>query len=251
MSNDADFLLPGERIDDLQWMGLRVIQSPRAFRFGMDAVLLADFAQAKPRSRVCDLGTGTGILPLLLYGREQQILCDAVEIQPDAAERAARTMRLNGLADKITVHRQDLRSIRDFLPRGEYDLVICNPPYSAQASSLPSPNPALRAARQEGDCTLADVADAAKWLLRHHGRLALMLPTARLSDAFDVLRARRLEPKRLRLVHAGAEKPARLALIEALLFAHPGLTVDPPLITLGPDGRETAEVRRIYHMKEE
>ena len=234
-----------ERIDDLQRGGLRIIQRTDAFRFGTDAVLLSAFASARRHDRVCDLGTGTGVIPLLLYGRENTVTADAVELQPDMAEMAARSMALNGLEDVIRVHPGDLRQIRDLLPHDAYDLVTCNPPYGKAGGTLLNPDAAKRLARHEETCGIADVAQAAKWLLRHHGRLALMLPTARLSDAFDVLRARRLEPKRLRLVHAGAEKPARLALIEALLFAHPGLTVDPPLITHGPDGRETAEVRRI------
>ena len=205
--NENDFLLPGERIDDLQFAGLKIIQSPDAFRFGMDSVLLADFARVRPGSRVCDLGTGTGILPLLLSGRAGKMTCDAVEIQPDAAERAQRSMKLNGLEEKIRVHNRDLREVRAFLPHAAYDLVICNPPYSPERASLPSPKPALRTARQEGDCTLSDVAAAASWLLRSRSRFVLMLPAARLTDAFDTLRQYRLEPKRLRLVHANVNRP--------------------------------------------
>ena len=148
MNNLKDLLLPGERVDDLQFMDLRIIQSPDAFRFGMDAVLLADFARPRPRSRVCDLGTGTGILPLLLYGRDSTITCDAVEIQPDAAERAQRTMRLNGLESRIKIFNRDLKEIRSFLPHASYELVICNPPYSPSAASLPSPKAHLQSALQ-------------------------------------------------------------------------------------------------------
>ena len=248
MSETNGLLLPGERVDDLQFAGLRVIQSPAAFRFGMDAVLLADFARVRPRSRVCDLGTGTGILPLLLYGRENSITCDAVEIQPDAAERAARTMRLNGLEHTITIHNRDLREVRAFLPHAGYTLVICNPPYSPSAASLPSPKAALRTARQESDCTLDDVAAAAEWLLRDRGRLVLMLPAARLTEAFSTLQSHRLEPKRLRLVHANVSRPARLALIEAMLCVHPGMIVEAPLIVKEPDGADTDELKRIYHL---
>ncbi len=248
MSETNGLLLPGERVDDLQFAGLRVIQSPAAFRFGMDAVLLADFARVRPRSRVCDLGTGTGILPLLLYGRENSITCDAVEIQPDAAERAARTMRLNGLEHTITIHNRDLREVRAFLPHAGYTLVICNPPYSPSAASLPSPKAALRMARQESDCTLDDVSAAAEWLLRDRGRLVLMLPAARLTEAFSTLQSHRLEPKRLRLVHANVSRPARLALIEAMLCVHPGMIVEAPLVVKEPDGADTDELKRIYHL---
>lgn len=246
--NDRDFLRPGERIDDLQLMGLRVIQSPAAFRFGMDSVLLADFARPRKGDRAADLGTGTGILPLLLYGREPSVICDAVEIQPDAVDRARRSMALNGLTDRIAVHHGDLREIKTLLPHAAYTLAVCNPPYSPADASLPSPSPALRTARQEGDCTLEDVAAAAQWLLKYHGRLCLMLPVHRLADALSTLTRRRLTPKRLRFVHARADRPARLALIEALLDARPGLAVDPPLVTHTPDGTESDEVRRIYHL---
>lgn len=245
---DSQFLRPGERVDDLQLMGLRIIQSPDAFRFGMDAVLLADFASPRRGDRACDLGTGSGILPLLLYGRENTVACDAVEIQPDAAERAQRSMALNGLADRLRVIPGDLRQIKALLPHAAYDLVVCNPPYSPQAASLPSPKPALRTARQEGDCTLDDVAQAARWLLRHHGRLCLMLPAQRLAEALETLRLRGMEPKRLRFVHARADRPARLVFIEALLFARPSLRVEPPLVTQNPDGTDSAEILRIYHL---
>lgn len=248
MNNDNPLLLPGERIDDLQFKNLHIIQSPDAFRFSMDSVLLADFARVRNGSRVCDLGTGTGILPLLLYGRADRVTCDAVEIQPDAADRARRSMMLNGLEKEITVHCQDLRSVRDFLPHAAFDLVICNPPYSEEKSSLPSPNPALRGARQEGLCTLSDIAAAAAWLLRSRSRFVLMLPVARLTDAFDVLRQYRLEPKRLRLVHANEKRPARLALIEAMMDVHSGLIVEAPLLVKDLNGSDSEEVRRIYHM---
>ena len=252
MNNDeTNLLLPGERIDDLQWKGLRIIQSPDAFRFGMDAVLLADFARVQPRSRVCDLGTGTGILPLLLSGRAPGMFCDAVEIQADAACRADRSVRLNGLEDRIAVHHRDLKEIRSFLPHAAYDLVICNPPYSPAQASLPSPKAALRTARQESECTLEDIAEAAAFLLRSRARFSLMLPSARLAGAFETLRSRRLEPKRLRLVHANAERPARLALIEAMLNVNPGLIIEPPLIVKNPDGTDTAEIARIYHQAEQ
>ena len=246
--NDQETLLRAEeRIDDLQLMNLRVIQSRNAFRFGLDSVLLSDFARVRKGSRVCDLGTGTGILPLLLYGRAGDLLCDAVEIQPDAAERAERSMRLNALEDKIRVYCRDLREIKDFLPHSAYDLVICNPPYSKEGASIPSPKPALRTARQEADCTLFDVAAAASWLLKSRARLSLMLPAARMADAFDTLRRFRLEPKRLRMVHANAARPARLALIEAMLDVNPGLIVEAPLLVKNPDGSDTEEIRRIYH----
>ena len=248
--NEQDLLRSGERIDDLQLAGLRIIQSPDAFRFSMDSVLLSDFARVGNHMKICDLGTGTGILPLLLYGRAEGLLCDAVEIQPDAADRARRTMQLNHLESKIIVHSADLREIRSVLPHARYQLVICNPPYKAADASLACANHALHAARHEALCTLEDIAAAAAWLLRSRGRFVLMLPVARLADAIDTLRRHRLEPKRLRFVHGKADRPARLSLMEAMLDVNPGLIIEPPLIAKNPDGTDTEEVRRIYHMND-
>jgi len=240
-------LYEGERIDDLQLCGLKIIQSPNAFRFSMDSVLLSDFARVRDGMKICDLGTGTGILPLLLYGRAKKISCDAVEIQQDAAQRAQRTMKLNHVDDIIHIHCQDLRAIRTFLPHGQYHLVICNPPYTQEKSALLSPNAALSTARQETQCTLEDIVKAASWLLKSRARFVLMLPAARLTEAFETLRANRLEPKRLRFVHATETRPARLALIEAMLDVHSGLIIEAPLIVKDADGNDSAEIRRIYH----
>ena len=248
MTEASSLLQPGERVDDLQLLGLHIIQSPQAFRFSMDSVLLADFAKPRNGLNICDLGTGTGILPLLLYGRANKITCDAVEIQADAAERAYRTMKLNHLEHLIHVHHQDLKNVRAFLPHGKYDLVICNPPYTPEKSALLSLNPALSTARQETECTLKDICRAAAFLLKSRGRLVLMLPAARMAEAFETMKCSRLEPKRVRLVHANLQRPARLALMEAMLDVHPGLIIEPPLIVKDEMGNDSDEVKRIYHM---
>lgn len=246
--DEQSLLLPGERIDDLQFQGLRVIQSPDAFRFSMDSVLLADFCALRRGMRICDLGTGTGILPLLLYGRGEKLTFDAVEIQPNAADRAKRSVLLNHLEDSISVHAQDLRRVRCFLPHAAYDLVVCNPPYSPADTALLSPNPALRGARQEGLCTLEDILQAAEWLLKNRGRFAFMLPATRLQEAAAALEAHRFRLKRLRLVHGKADRPARLALMEAMTDCGSGVQIMPPLIVKNADNTDTDEIKRIYHL---
>lgn len=246
--NEQNLLLPGERIDDLQFQGLRIIQSPDAFRFSMDSVLLADFCALRRGMRICDLGTGTGILPLLLYGRGEGLTFDAVEIQKDAAERAKRSVCLNHLEESITVHAQDLRQVRQFLPHAAYDMVVCNPPYSAADAALLSHNPALRGARQEELCTLEDIIQAAEWLLKNRGRLSFMLPSARLQESAVALEDHRFRLKRMRLVHGKADRPARLALLEAMTDCGSGMQILPPLIVKNPDGTDTDEIKRIYHL---
>lgn len=240
-------LYEDERIDDLQFAGLRIIQSDHDFRFSMDSVLLADFATLQNRIRVCDLGTGTGIIPLLLYGRNNTISCDAVEIQASSAERAMRSVLLNHADHAISVHQGDLREIRQFLPHAQYTLVTCNPPYAASGSAIPSPYPSIQGARQEELCTLEDVAKAAHWLLKYHGKFCFMLPAHRLTEAIDILKQYQMEAKRIRMVHSTQDKEARLVLIEGMKGVSAGVHVLPPLIIKNPDGTDTDELKRIYH----
>ena len=235
-----------ERIDDLQRGGLRVIQRADAFRFGTDAVLLADFAAPRRHDRVCDLGTGTGIIPLLLYARENTISADAVEIQPDMADMAARSMAMNGLNEKIRVLPGDLRSIRTLLPHARYDLVPCNPPYGKAGGTLLNPDASKRLARHEESCAIEDVACAAAWLLQNGGRLCCVFPAARMIELSDAMRKYRMAPKRIRMVHSRVEKAAHLCLMEGMLDARPGLIIEPPLVIYDENNAYTPELRRIY-----
>lgn len=235
-----------ERIDDLQRGGLRVIQRADAFRFGTDAVLLADFAAPRRHDRVCDLGTGTGVIPLLLYARENTISADAVEIQPDMADMAARSMAMNGLNEKIRVLPGDLRSIRTLLPHARYDLVTCNPPYGKAGGTLLNPDASKRLARHEESCAIEDVACAAAWLLQNGGRLCCVFPAARMIELSDAMRKYRMAPKRIRMVHSRVEKAAHLCLMEGMLDARPGLIIEPPLVIYDENNAYTPELRRIY-----
>lgn len=235
-----------ERIDDLQRGGLRVIQRADAFRFGTDAVLLADFAAPRRHDRVCDLGTGTGIIPLLLYARENTISADAVKIQPDMADMAARSMAMNGLNEKIRVLSGDLRSIRTLLPHARYDLVTCNPPYGKAGGTLLNPDASKRLARHEESCAIEDVACAAAWLLQNGGRLCCVFPAARMIELSDAMRKYRMAPKRIRMVHSRVEKAAHLCLMEGMLDARPGLIIEPPLVIYDENNAYTPELRRIY-----
>lgn len=223
-----------------------MIQRADAFRFGTDAVLLADFAAPRRHDRVCDLGTGTGIIPLLLYARENTISADAVEIQPDMADMAARSMAMNGLNEKIRVLPGDLRSIRTLLPHARYDLVTCNPPYGKAGGTLLNPDASKRLARHEESCAIEDVACAAAWLLQNGGRLCCVFPAARMIELSDAMRKYRMAPKRIRMVHSRVEKAAHLCLMEGMLDARPGLIIEPPLVIYDENNAYTPELRRIY-----
>lgn len=245
---DAWKLLRGEdeRIDDLQRVGLRILQKTKGFRFGTDAVLLADFAGVRPRDRVVDLGTGTGILPLLMAARAPSALFDAIELQAEMAAMATRSVRLNGLEEHIAVHCADLRGAAKWLGYGRADLVVCNPPYGREGATLLNPDQAHATARHEGGCTLADVVLSAAQLLRNGGRLAMVFPSARQLELMDALRAVGIEPKRVRTVHDRVTLPPKLMLVESVKQAGPSLHWLPPLVLRDAQGQYTEEARRIY-----
>lgn len=208
--------------------GGRFIDVTPVHTFGTDALLLAEFAEARPHERVCDLGTGCGILPLLLHRTSSAPCVDAVELNPEAAALARKNVEQNGLQECITVYEADWRSLP--LKSGAYDRVLCNPPYFPADSGKPSPDPARRLARQEQGDTLSDVTAAASRLLKNGGHAVLCHRPERLADLFAALRAHRLEPKRLRFVHARKDLPPCLLLCDAVRGAKPSLRVLPPLI---------------------
>ena len=238
---------PGERMDDLQRNGLRILQNPQDFCFGMDAVLLADFAVLRRRERVADMGTGTGILPLLLSQNESTAHFDAFEWQPEMADMAARSVAMNGLEERIVIHATDFRSAWQVVGRESMDAVVCNPPYGKQGGTLLNDSSAVALARHETQATISDVAAACAALLRTHGRLYMVFPAPRMLELCDALRQHSLEPKRIRMVCSKLKKPPYLVLMEAMKNARPSLLWMPPLVVYHSDGRETAEMERIYH----
>lgn len=242
-----NLLKPGERLDDLQRNGLHIIQHPRAFRFGMDAVLLADFTRLRPRERVADMGTGAGILPLLLSQKQLDARFEAFEIQPEMADMARRSVALNGLEERIRVHAADMRAAYELIGRESMHAAVCNPPYGKRGGTLTNEAAPLLLARHETDCTIQDVTAACAAVLRTHGRLSMVFPAARLIELLDAMRQSRLEPKRIRMVCARVDRAPYLALVEAMKNAKPGLLWMPPLIVYRQDGSETDELRRIYH----
>lgn len=238
-----------ERIDDLQFKGLKIIQNIDKFCFGMDAVLLSHFANARKGEQVVDLGTGTGIIPILLSGRSEARKIYGVEIQPDMADMARRSVFLNGLQDRIEIVTGDLRESPYYLGAGKFQLVVSNPPYKKAGSGLINPSDSKAIARHEIFCTLEDVLDAAKKLLAHRGRLAMVHRPERLMDILYGMRQRGLEPKRVRLVHGTVDKAPSMVLIEAVKGGKPHLVWMPPLIVYDDKGIMTDEVREIYHIE--
>ena len=240
-----------ERIDDLQFRGLKVIQNPESFCFGTDAVLLADFATVKKNAMVCDLGTGTGIIPILLYGRHEFVHCDAVEIQEDMAQMAQRSMLLNGIESKISVFNRDMRQVKEFLPSCAYSTVVCNPPYKKDCCGEHNDKKTLSLARHEATCTVEDVCAAAAYLLKNGGRLAMINHSDRIVDIFECMRKHNIEPKRVRPVQSRPNRPAYVVLVEGVKEGKPYMNWEPTLCIYDENGNINSEINRIYHIKEQ
>ena len=220
------------------------------FRPGTDSFLLGAFARPKRGSRVCDLGAGTGLLGLLLLAREPSLFIAAAEREPQALALARRGFCESGFSDLCAFYPGDLRDRACLPPAGSMDYVLSNPPYFPAGSGREPSGAHRRAARTEANCTLDDVCAAAGYLLRWGGRFALVHRAERLADVLCAMRARGMEPKRLRLVQETAVSPPILLLAEGVRGGKSGLSVQPPLLLRAPDGSESAELRSIYFRRE-
>ncbi len=239
-------LKPGERIDDLQCKGLRIIQDPKRFCFGVDAVFLANFVRAKAGSRVLDLGTGTGIIPILLTAKTEAAQFVGLEIQPESAEMAQRSVALNGLEQKIQILPGDIQKAAELFLAASFDIVTSNPPYMPYQKGLENKYEPKNIARHECFCTLEDVIRAAAYTLKPGGSFFLIHKPFRLAEIITLLVQYKLEPKRLRLIHPYAEKEPNLVMLEAVRGGGSWLTVEPPLIMYREKGVYTEEMERMY-----
>lgn len=242
-------LYPGERIDDLERNGLKIIQNKEKFCFGMDAVLLSGFAVVRKGETVIDLGTGTGIIPILLYGKTEGAHFTGLEIQPEMAEMARRSVQLNGIGEHVAIEEGDLRDILTgklpFAP-GSFDVVTSNPPYMKTSHGLTNPEEPKAVSRHEVSCTLRDVCQAAARLLNSGGRFYMVHRPLRLPEIITELKAAKLEPKRMRFVHPFAEKEANMVLIEAVKGAGAECRIEKPLIVYTAPGQYAEEIYMIY-----
>ncbi|MGI5894634.1 MAG: tRNA1(Val) (adenine(37)-N6)-methyltransferase [Candidatus Merdivicinus sp.] len=215
-------------------------------KFGTDAFLLADFARARHKDLCADLGTGCGIIPIVLYKKYQPSKIYAVEIQSDAAAQCRQSISASQLEEIIHPIEGDLRELDGKIPNGSLDLITCNPPYKIAQTGILNPDPGRQIARHELSCTIDDVCQTASRLLKFGGRLCICQRPERLADVICAMRRYHLEPKRLRFAAKNAQALPWLFLIEAKLGAKPFLEVEPPLFSMNPDGSFTNEMLNIY-----
>ncbi|WP_270815251.1 tRNA1(Val) (adenine(37)-N6)-methyltransferase [Hungatella effluvii] len=235
-----------ERLDDLQRNGYQIIQKKDGFCFGMDAVLLSGFAAVKPGEKAVDLGTGTGIIPILLEAKYEGEHYTGLEIQDEVAEMAARSVALNHLEEKVSIVKGDIKEASRLFGAASFDVVTSNPPYMNDAHGLKNPDLPKAIARHEVLCTLDDVVREAAKLLRPGGRFYMVHRPHRLIEIITALTKYKLEPKRMKMVHPFVDKEANMVLIEAVRGGKSMIKVEAPIVVYREPGVYTQEIYDIY-----
>lgn len=242
-------LKQGERLDDLQAGGLKIIQSEEVFSFSIDAILLARYVSLKRHDRVLDIGTGNGVIPLLLTTRHEQRRTGkitALEFQERLAGMARRNVEGNGLQDLIEVVHGDAREAVGLFGREQFDVVTCNPPYRPAGIGDQSLNEHVKIAKHEITLTLEQAIAAAAGQCRFEGKVAMVHRPDRLAEIYAIMRAHRLEPKRTLLVHPRLDRRPNVVVVEAIKGGRPELRIDPPFIVHNTDGTYTQAMLDIY-----
>ena len=242
-----NLIMQGERLDDLQ-NGYYVIQNPDKFCFGMDAVLLSGFAKIRKNEKVLDMGTGTGIIPILLRAKTEGEHFTGLEIQEECADMARRSVAFNGLEPEIDIVCGDIKEAAEIFGAASFHVVTSNPPYMIGKHGLTNPHRAKAIARHEILCTLEDVVGQAAKVLTDRGRFYMVHRPFRLAEIFQVLTKYRLEPKRMQLVYPFIDREPNMVLIEACKGGNPRIQVDPPVIVYRKPGEYTEQILKIYDM---
>ena len=225
-----------ERLDDLERNGYKIIQNPNKFCFGMDAVLLSGFAQVKKGETVLDMGTGTGIIPILLEAKTEGKHFTGLEIQEESADMARRSVAYNHLEERIDIVTGDIKTASDLFQKASFDVITSNPPYMTNSHGIKNPEAPKAIARHEVLCTFDDLAREASRLLRPGGRFYLIHRPFRLVEIFQTLTAYKLEPKRMQLVHPFIDKEPNMVMIEAVRGGKSMIKIEEPLIVYKEPG---------------
>jgi tRNA1Val (adenine37-N6)-methyltransferase len=243
---NEEYLKPGERVDELHRNNYQIIQNTKKFCFGMDAVLLSGFAKVLPGEKVLDLGTGTGIIPILLEAKTKGKHFTGLEIQEESADMARRSVALNKLEDKIDIVMGDIKEASALFGSASFDVITSNPPYMNHNHGLVNPGEAKAIARHEILCSLEDVIREAARCLKPNGRFYLVHRPFRLVEIITVLTSYKLEPKRMKLVYPYIDKEPNMVLMECIKGAKSRVTVEAPLIVYKEPNVYTDEIYDIY-----
>ncbi len=240
-----------ERVDDLQRKGYRLIQNPEVFCFGIDAVLLAHFARVNKQTiQVLDIGTGTGIIPILMHAMYGKGTFVGIDVQEQMVEMANRSVQLNGIEADVCMRHVDVKAYKEHLKQHSFDLVTCNPPYMKGTTGLKNDHPSKTIARHEVLCTLEDIIEAAAYVLKDKGKFCMIHRPQRLVDIIYGMKTRGIEPKRMRMVHGKQGTAPTMVLVEGVKNGGSEMRVEAPLIVYNDDGTYTQEILEIYDCEE-
>ena len=242
-------LKPDERLDDLQIKGYEIIQHPKKFCFGMDAVLLSSFAHVKQGERVLDIGTGTGIIPILLAAKTEGKHFTGLEIQSESADMAQRSVAHNHLEEKIEIVNGDIKEAAEIFGPVSFDVITTNPPYMIGQHGIANASDTKTIARHEVLCTLDDILQVSARLLKARGRFYMVHRPFRLAEILSKMVEVGIEPKRMRMIHPFLHKEPNMVLIEGMKGANSRMTIEPPLIVYKEQGVYTDELLKEYGMK--
>ncbi len=242
---------PHERLDFIQRKGYKIIQNPEVFCFGIDAVLLADFAKAKKNDHVLDIGTGTGIIPILMFARYENKGYTGIDVQEDMINMANRSVQLNKIEDNIKMLHLNVKDLSHRYPENSFDIVTSNPPYMKGQAGLVNENESKMIARHEITCSLEDIIQNTAYVLKDKGKLYMIHRPHRLVDIIYLMRQYRIEPKRMRMIHPKEGKAPTMVLIEGVKYARAELIVEPPLYVYHNNGEYTDEIYKIYGTEKE
>lgn len=250
-SKNVCLLKAGERLDDLQRNGYEIIQNPDKFCFGIDAVLLSGFAHAGAKDRVLDIGTGTGIIPILLAAKTNAPSIVGLEIQEDMAEMASRSVLHNALENRVQIVHGDIRQGTELFGKDTFSVITSNPPYMIQNHGLENQQESVSIARHEVTCSLEDIISQGSQLLKVRGKFFMVHRPFRLVEILGTFTKYGLEPKRIRFVHPYVDKEPNLLLIEAMKGGKPRVTVEKPLIVYDKPNVYSDEILRCYKQEME
>lgn len=250
METNSSLIKSNERLDDLYRKGYKIIQNPERFCFGIDAILLSDYAKVRKGERAVDLGTGTGIIPILLEAKTQGDHFSGLEIQEESAEMAQRSVKLNGLDDRVSIVTGDIKEASKIFGENSIDVVTTNPPYMIGQHGIQNPDDAKAIARHEVLCDLDDILRESARMLKTKGRFYMVHRPFRLAEIFSKMVAYHIEPKRMRLVYPYVDKEPNMVLIEGMLGGKSRLTVEKPLIVYDKPNVYSKEIYEIYGMNQ-
>lgn len=236
----------GETLDDLQLNGIHVIQKKDGFRFGIDAVLLANFANIKNGNRVIDLCSGTGIIPFIIAGKTKASSIVGIEIQEEMTEMAERSIKINNLEDKMQFLCEDLTNSDIIKKIPKADVVTVNPPYKLSNSGIVNPNDKMAIARHEITCNLEDVIRACRILLKDNKRMYMVHRPDRLVDIITIMRKNKIEPKRIQMIYPNVKKAPNIVLIEGQRDGGAFLKWEPPIYVYNEEGKYSDQIKAIY-----